>query len=60
MLSCFNGTVVWCFISNFKNGWQFVWSLKVNAITGEITIDAPRGVEKQRSTKNSSLRKQQV
>lgn len=36
----------WCFIGNYQNGWQFAWSIKVNAITGEVTIDAPKGVEK--------------
>ena len=38
----------WCFIGNYKNGWQYAWSIKVNALTGEVTIDAPRGVEKQK------------
>lgn len=43
----------WCFIGSYKNGWQFAWSLKVNAITGEITIDAPKGAEKQKGAGNN-------
>ena len=41
----------WCFVGSYKNGWQFAWSLKVNAVTGEITIDAPKGAEKFLDTK---------
>lgn len=50
----------WVFVGNAVHGLTSSWFLRVNAITGEITLAAPRGAEKQRINNKDMVSSKEV